>query len=77
MFTSCKHVIRNVKKKLMKQGTISKSRKTRRRGVGEVSIHFHVVFSKTQGLETGLLFIFGGLFGAGGFLFCIVLDWLT
>lgn len=57
----------------MKQGTISKSRKTRRRGVGEVSIHFHAVFSKTQGLETELLFIFGGLFGVTGFCFLLLI----
>lgn len=42
--------LEDLKKKLIKQGVISKSRKIRR-GVRKGSIHFHIVYSRAQELK--------------------------
>lgn len=44
-------VIGITEKKLIKQSTISKSRKIRKREVRKGSSHFHTGFSEFQGLE--------------------------
>lgn len=49
---------------MRKEGTVSKSRKTRRGRVRKGSVHFHMGPSKAQGLE-----VFRGLFEVVGFFF--------
>lgn len=61
--------LEKVEKRLRKEGTVSKSRKTRRGRVRKGSVHFHMGPSKAQGLE-----VFRGLFEVVGFCFITVLD---
>ena len=63
----------------MKQGANNKSRKNEKKRSQEDSFHFHMGFSKAQGLKAlSCSFVFGGLFGVVGFCSLLYLTgWCT